>query len=193
MARPRQFHIDDVVDDAIQVFWRKGYEATSIQDLVDATGLNRGSLYNTFGDKAGLFEMVLRRYGAHSIPQRLIAEAETGSPRALIERLFDDLVEAAGMDEERRGCLFTNTAAELAGREQALAEPVRAAMVRLEDTLTGLIARGQQTGEIAPWREPRTMARFLVACTQGLRVMSKVSGDQQALRDIADTALAVLD
>ncbi len=81
MARPREFDRDQVVDRAVEVFWRQGFEATSIQDLVEATGLNRGSLYNTFGDKAGLFEAALERYMAGAPTQPVVAAADTGPPR----------------------------------------------------------------------------------------------------------------
>jgi len=117
MALPKAFDRDDVLDKATQVFWLKGYEATSIQDLVEATGINRGSLYNTFTDKAGLFGAVLGRYTDRSSARALVANAEAGPPRATIEAFFADLVDIGAADPERRGCLLTNTAVENAFRK----------------------------------------------------------------------------
>ncbi len=193
MARPREFDRDQVVDRAVEVFWRKGFEATSIQDLVEATGLNRGSLYNTFGDKAGLFEAALERYMAGAPPQHVVAAADTGPPRQVIGEFFARLVELGTSDTEHRGCLMTNTAAELAARDKDVAARVAAAFQGLEDALFRLIERGQETGEIAPWRDPRALARFLVAAAHGLRITAKVNRNGAALENIAEIALASLD
>ncbi|MFQ5619326.1 MAG: TetR/AcrR family transcriptional regulator [Rhodospirillales bacterium] len=193
MARPREFDRDQVVDLAVDVFWRKGFEATSIQDLVEATGLNRGSLYNTFGDKAGLFEAVFGRYMASAPTQPVVAAAETGPPRQVIEEFFARLVELGAADPELRGCLMTNTAAGMATRDEDVAARVAAAFHDLEDALFRLIERGQETGEIAPWRDSRALARFLVASAQGLRIMARVNRDRAALEAIADIALSNLD
>ncbi len=193
MARPREFDRGQVVDRAVEVFWRKGFEATSIQDLVEATGLNRGSLYNTFGDKAGLFEAALERYMAGAPPQHVVAAADSGPPRQVIGEFFARLVELGASDTERRGCLMTNTAAELAGRDERVAAQVADAMQGLEKALVRLIERGQETGEITPWRDPRALARFLVAAAQGLHISAKLSGDRAALEAIAGIALSNLD
>ena len=193
MARPREFDRNDVLARATQVFWLKGYEATSIQDLVDATGVNRGSLYNEFRDKAGLFAAVLDRYMADSAARKLIRAAEDGPPRATIEALFDDVVAGGCGDPARRGCLLTNTAVERSPLCPETAARVGAALVSVEDALLCLVQRGQALGEIAPWRDPRTLARFLLATIQGLRVMAKVTADPSALRDVANLALEQLD
>ncbi len=193
MARSKTFVREDVLDAAMQVFWRKGYRATSIQNLVEAMGINRGSLYDTFGDKARLFDQVMIRYISASPTQRLAELAETGLPREAIERLFADLVEVGATDRNRRGCLVTNTATELTGREEGVAERIGAVFDRLEDSLVRLIEQGQETGEISPWRESRALARLLVACVQGLRVISKVKPERAALQDVADLAIANLD
>ncbi len=193
MARPREFDRDRVVDRAVEVFWRKGFEATSIRDLVEATGLNRGSLYNTFGDKAGLFEAALERYMATAPTQHVVAAAETGPPRQVIEEFFARLVELGASDPERRGCLMTNTAAEMAARDKDVAARLAAAFQGLEDALFRLIERGQETGEIAPWRDPRALARFLVASAQGLLIIGKVNRNRAALEHIAEIAISNLD
>jgi len=193
MARPKAFDHDDVLDKATQVFWLKGYEATSVQDLVDATGVNRGSLYNTFTDKAGLFGAVLGRYTDRSPARKLVANADDGPPRATIEAFFGDLVEIGAADPERRGCLLTNTAVELAPVDAEVADYVRGALAGIEDAFARLVERGQSIGEIGPWKDARSVARHLLAAAQGLRVMAKIGYDRAALCDIADHALAVLD
>ncbi len=193
MARPKEFDHDEVVDKAMAVFWAKGFEATSVQDLVDATGVNRGSLYNAFVDKAGLFDAAMDRYLAVTPVLEILGDPESAPPRATIERLFRFLVEDGAVDRENRGCLITNTAVELSPRDPAVAAKVAEALRGLEDALARLVIRGQAAGEIAPWHEARRLARFLVTSAQGMRVMARVGGDPAILRDTADAVLGHLD
>jgi TetR/AcrR family transcriptional repressor of nem operon len=194
MARPQEFDRREVITRAMNVFWRKGFEATSIQDLVAATKLNRGSLYNAFGDKAGLFAAVMEAYAATAPASELLRAIETGGPaRQAIETFFAALVERGTADKERRGCLIVNTASELVSRDPRVAQWMEAAARRREQALTALVERGQAAGEIAPWRDARALGRFLFAAAQGLIVTGKMDPDQAVLEDVADMALSLLD
>ena len=193
MARTKEFDTDDVVAKAIDVFWSKGFEATSISDLVEAMGINLGSIYDTFGDKAGLFELVIQRYQIDAPSQRLLDNAETGDPREEIEIFFNALLERSDCPEGLRGCLITNSITELAARDTKMAAHFKAGVKRMEDAFFTLIKRGQETGDISPWREARTLARSLLASAQGLIVVSKVEPGKETLADIAATALSLLD
>lgn len=193
MARHKEFNPDDAVEAAVKVFWSKGYEATSIQDLVDAMGINRGSLYDTFGDKAGLFEAALDCYFNATPLRRLMEHAESDTPRREIERLFDDLIAKAVAPEGGCGCMVTNTLTELCSRDSKLAKKLGGHMLRMEDTLTTMIKRGQQSGEITDAKEARALARFLISTVQGIQTVVKLAPDEATLRDIADTALSTLD
>jgi AcrR family transcriptional regulator len=108
MAGVKQFDPNEVLDRAMALFWRRGYEATSIEDLVEATGINRGSIYATFGDKKRLFLAVLDRY-AEKVAKPLIAELSDADPRRAIERMFDSIIRRTGDPSLPRGCLNTNT------------------------------------------------------------------------------------
>jgi len=193
MARCKEFDRDDVVDKAMQVFWQKGFEATSVQDLVDAMGINRGSIYDTFGDKAGLFDTVIKRYLSGSASHSLIDGAENSDPRATIEGFFQTLTGRCGGPDGRRGCLMTNTLTELCSRDQAMAKRLGGGMLRLEDALCTLIRRGQEAGDFTTEGDARALARTLVALSQGLLVIAKVGPGPEALDDIATTALSLLD
>ncbi len=193
MARPREFEPEEAVARATEVFWRKGYRATSVQDLVRATGLNRGSIYAAFGSKAGLFAAVMDRYIAGASTQRLLG-ADDGMPvKILLRDLFDELVEMGATDRERRGCLITNTAIELTSHDREVAGRISANLRDLEEALCRRLERAQESGEITRERDARALARFLVGSMQGLRVMSKVTSERDVLRDIADVALSSLD
>lgn len=193
MGRPRGFDRQEVIDKAVQVFWLKGYEATTVQDIVDATGVNRGSLYNAFADKADLFLAAMERYGEQSPARALVDAAATAPPRRTIEALFAEVVDIGAGDGLRRGCLLTNTAVELSARDGVIAGRVAASMRTIEDALFRLIERGQALGEVDRRHEARALARFLVAVLHGLRVMAKVDPDRRRLQDVADLALAQLD
>lgn len=193
MARPREFDIDEALAQAIDVFWRQGYEATSVQDLVDATGLKRGSLYAAFGSKAGLFAAAMERYMEGTPVRRILENAGERPVRQVLRELFDELVAHGAGDRSRRGCLITNTAIELSPHNPEVAAKIADNLHDLEDRLADLLARGQERGEIDSARDPRALARYLVSSIQGLRVMSKIVPERRALEDIAETTLANLD
>lgn len=197
MSRPQEFDRDDVLDRALLVFWRKGFEAASIQDLVDATCLNRGSLYNSFGDKAALFAEVMEHYRANSPANPLIEAAQdTNSSvniRTLIIEFFDALVQRALDDGDQKGCLITNTAAGMYGCTEAMTEWVRDSLADLEELFIGLIKRGQKNGDISSTATPQAISRSLLASAQGLNIMARTGASPQILKDIATMAVRVLD
>ncbi|WP_313235383.1 TetR/AcrR family transcriptional regulator [Delftia acidovorans] len=186
--RTKDFDPDDIADAAMQVFWQRGYAATSVQDLVDGTGLSRSSLYGTFENKQGLFQHALRRYEAVTTSN---VELLSGPGRArdlvrqLLLRIVQDELSGAG----RRGCLVANAALELAGHDEAVAERVAGNFQRLQKALEKLILRGQQEGDITDSKKPRALARFVLNTVQGLRVLGKGSSApqrRQCLMDVVD-------
>ena len=120
MAGVRQFDRNQLLSQAMMVFWRNGYQATSIQDLVEATGVNRGSLYATFGDKCGLFLAVLDHY-AELIAHPIMAELNNPSPRRAIEAMFEAIIRRTSDPKWPRGCLNTNTSLECPGAGNEIA------------------------------------------------------------------------
>jgi TetR/AcrR family transcriptional repressor of nem operon len=193
MPRPRTFDRDETVQKAMDAFWQNGYEATSIHDLVEVTGVARGSLYHEFRSKAGLFAAAMERYAELAPATRMLGSADTGPPRETIERFFSDIVEFVTSDTGRRGCLFTNTAVEFSARDGGMRSRIAARLGVLEDALCHLIERGQAIGEITSPREPRNLACHFLACAQGLHVMAKANANRETLQAITDTALSTLD
>ncbi len=186
MARPREFDQNDVLDKVVEVFWARGFEATSIQDLERATGLKRGSLYNAFGDKATLFREALGHYQQSSVVRRWLATAPEMTARQAIDGLLDKLVEAGAASSN--GCLITNTVTELTNRDPDAAEIVAEALRQLELALASILTRARREGDLESDADPTALARFLVAVVQGLRVLSKVQDNRTALQQVADTA-----
>jgi TetR/AcrR family transcriptional repressor of nem operon len=193
MARPREFVREEVLDQAIEVFWQNGYEATSIQDLVEHMGINRGSLYGAFGDKHGLFLAALDRYEEVFHSTILEGLAENGSRMRAIRRVFDDVVRECSCDEGRKGCLMTNSAVELSAHDRDTRARVSANFSRLEEAFSKALRAAQAEGELDQEHEPRALARFLTCSLQGLRVMGKACPDRALLRDVVRVTLSVLD
>ena len=129
--RTKDFDPDDIADAAMQVFWQRGYAATSVQDLVDGTGLSRSSLYGTFENKQGLFQHALRRYEAVTTSNVELLSGP-GRARDLVRQLLLRIVQDELSDAGRRGCLVANAALELAGHDEAVAERVAGNFQRLQ-------------------------------------------------------------
>ncbi|MGK5550071.1 TetR/AcrR family transcriptional regulator [Actinomadura kijaniata] len=193
MARTREFDTDAAVEAAMQVFWSRGYEATSIQDLVEATGVGRGSLYAAFGSKDGLYEAALARYAERSVGGAAERLDRDGPVRAVLRDLLVGMVEETVADPARRGCLITNTAVERLPRDPAAGRVVGGALDRLTDAVTAALRRGRARGELPPDADVAALADFLVTTVQGLRVQGKAGADRRRLTTVVDTALRVLD
>ncbi|WP_250574587.1 TetR/AcrR family transcriptional regulator [Nonomuraea sediminis] len=190
MARPREFDEQAAIDAAMTLFWEKGYEATSTEDLCKRTGLGRGSLYNAFGSKRHLYEEAVRRYAATWAERQLDMLSEPGtSVRERIRDLMLGVIEADLADPGRRGCLALNAASEQAGRTGEVTALVRRQFDDLEQALCHLVTVGQSTGELSAGRPPLQVARTLQSTYYGLRVLAKVTDDRQALIDVVEGAL----
>ena len=192
MARPREFEHDVVLDRAMRTFWSRGYAATSVQDLVDRMGIQRGSLYATFGDKRALFFAAMDRYDRVVTAKLLAVLNEPASGTDAIRRFFRLKVELAVEAGRPRGCLVTNSVTELASRDRGTATRVGAVLTKIEAAFQRAVIRAQKAGEIDPARNPRALARFLTSSAQGLSVMAKTFPERALLEDIVDVILAVL-
>ncbi|WP_326823071.1 TetR/AcrR family transcriptional regulator [Streptosporangium sp. NBC_01756] len=189
MARPKQFDPDKAVDQAMEVFWRKGYAATTPQDLVDALGIGKGSLYNAFDSKHSLFEQALRRY-RDSQALALIEMFEGPGPvKARLGKALRFLAEMDLADPDRRGCMAVNVAAELAGVDETATELVRRMFDRTEGAFQALIAEGQRAGEIAPERDPVALGSLLLNTVVGMRLMARVAEGPDRLARVIDAVI----
>jgi TetR/AcrR family transcriptional repressor of nem operon len=192
MARPREFDADVALDRAMEVFWSKGYEATSLDDLCEATGLSRSSLYATFGSKRDLLLRTVDRYAEKRAPDLAGILAQPIPVRdafaALARHFIDQIVAGAG----RRGCFLGNCAAELPRNDRAALARVRQGLQRTEATFRAALARAAANRELPADADLDALARFLTAGFQGLRLVGKVNPDRATLEDIADGLLRCL-
>lgn len=192
VAGAKQFDEDHAVDRALELFWRRGYEATSVRDLMDHTGLGQGSLYGTFGDKHGLFLRTLDRYAELTTCQVVERLRADGPVKPAIRRMLREMADDALCDPERKGCLFVNAAAELLPSDVEAGERIEAAFGQIEDALCAAVERGQASGEIDPGRDARTVARFLLTAVQGLRVVGKATPVPARLDAVIEISMAAV-
>ncbi|MFI6090957.1 TetR/AcrR family transcriptional regulator [Streptomyces sp. NPDC051218] len=189
MGRPKQFDPDAAVERAMDVFWRKGYAATTPQDLVDALGIGKGSLYNTFGSKRALFERALRRYRDSQAAALIEMIEEPGPVKERVREALWLLVEMDLADPDRRGCMAVNTAAELAGTDEVAADLVRHMLDRTEEAFSVLVEKGQRAGEIASARDARAVGSLLLATVVGLRLMARIAEGPERLGRVIDATV----
>jgi TetR/AcrR family transcriptional regulator, transcriptional repressor for nem operon len=193
MPRPREFEPDEVLDSAMRQFWERGYRATSVDDLVRATGVKPGSLYGAFpGGKHALFMGSLDRYSKLIVPQKLGELEGEGASVAEIRAYFDGLVLDLLSPEGRQGCLLVNSAIENAAVDPEVAAVVRGHMARLEHRFTAALRTAIRRGEIPASVDPAARAKGLVASGMGLMVVGKANPDEEVLRAIVDQAFTGL-
>ena len=193
MSRQKEFDRDEVLHKAMEVFWTRGYEAASIQDLVRHMGINRQSIYDTFGDKHALFLQALDRYQDIQSRKVFAVLEQPGPVKKNLRRLFEEAVDRALSGEGRRGCFVGNSMSELAGRCKQTATRTCSCVATAEQMFRRTLDRGKQQGELPRVRDTRAVARFLYSNLQGLLLLAKATRDRKLLTDVVKVTLSVLD
>jgi TetR/AcrR family transcriptional repressor of nem operon len=193
VGRRKEFDREEALDKAMQLFWCKGFEATSVRDLLSEMGINRGSFYDTFGDKRSLFLAAIDRYNATFLSNLRTALGAPGSAKEAISNTIRDLAARAAVDAQRRGCLVTNSVVELAPHDSEAAGRAASCLEQMEAVFLDALVRAREQGELSERHEPEALARFLISSYQGMRVMSKIHKGQSSLGDIVHVVIASLD
>ncbi|MBD8523305.1 TetR/AcrR family transcriptional regulator [Lysinibacillus fusiformis] len=186
MARTREFNEEKVLEAAMQLFWEKGYEATSLSDLTARMGIQRPSIYSTFGDKKELFEAALRRYTtsrAADIRARLQSHV---SVKQAFATFFEEVIQAEYTKDLSNGCFCINTMVELAPHDERFEILTREHQLYLAVIFQETIERGVQTGELEADTDAKSLAQALIVSLIGLTVMMK----SQPQRSFVDNAIA---
>ena len=191
MGRPRNFETDSVVERAMEAFWTHGYANTSPAQLAEATGIGKGSLYNTFGSKRELFDRAFALYAREGAEMTAELLAGPGSTRECLRRYLRHLVDSDLAQPVRRGCMAVNTAIELAPHDAEIAPLLHDATEPVITALADRIERGRRDGDIHTEVGSRAYAEFLMNTVAGLRVMGRTA-DAATLHRIIDTALTTL-
>ena len=193
MPATRQFDVDRALDAAMQRFWTSGYRGTSFAELVAAMGVNRASLYATFGDKQSLFLAALRRYD-RACRRELLADLEAElPPKAAIRAVFDRWIARARTETGRRGCLLANTTAELTGDASEVSALIADTQRDTEKWFRRMVRRGQRDGDIPAELDAAAAARRLLGALIGMLVLMRSRPEPALLKGIATEATAMLD
>ena len=193
-GRPLQYDTNKSLDAAMQLFWSQGYEATSMQDLLEVMGLSKSSLYQGFGGKKELFIRCINRYRTNmsEVLAGLLDKAKSG--RIFIEKLLLNFaIEARQPEHLRRGCLLMNTATEFAQKDSQVAEHVTAGFKRLQEALQAAVMRGQLEGEISPAQDAGVLSDYLICSIGGITTVVKGGADEQRVREIVGVIMKALD
>jgi len=193
MSRPREFDADAALDRALDLLWTRGYEATSVDDLCAATGLSRSSLYAAYGGKRDLLLRAVDRYVEQRTPVIAAALARPVPIRDAVAGFLQEIIDQILSGSGRRGCFLGNCAAELPRKDRGAMARVRAGLEQTEATFRDALANAQTRGELPVKADIGSLARFLTAGVQGLRLIGKANPDRGVLEDVARTMLKCLD
>ena len=192
MPRNEQFHKETILDQIKEVFWLKGYNGTSMQDLVDATGLNRSSLYNSFGGKMELYQSVLKKYQGENAENlnQLSTCSKTGYE--IIEFLFQSVKKEMLIDSNKKGCMFINCSTEMGNQNLQLNQLLYSNQAKLVSYFENWVEKGKNDGSINSNSDTNILANYLVNAFQGFRITGMNTSNNQTLNNIIETTLMVL-
>ncbi len=189
MGRPREFDVEEALDSALKVFWRKGYEGTSLSDLTEAMGITRPSLYATFGNKEELFRKVLDQYDNTCLEFTREAMREP-TARAVVEKLLYGHADCQTNPEHPPGCLGTNGALACSDEVEPIRQELIGYRLAAEAALQQRLEQAKAAGDLPASADPCGLARYVMALTQGMAVQAASGADREALHQIVRMALA---
>ncbi|ELR70367.1 Transcriptional regulator, TetR family [Fulvivirga imtechensis AK7] len=192
MPKHITFDREVVIKKVTELFWRKGYHGTSMQDLVDTTGLNRSSLYNTFGDKFALFLESMKYYQQQEQGAAYSHLFKSGSAVECIQSFFIALIDNIEEDKDKKGCYLINCTAELSATDPHVRDFLTDNQHSLIRAFTDLIHSGQQNGEIPATKDARHLALYLFSSLQGLRLTGMLNNSRKELEGIAEEIMSSL-
>jgi TetR/AcrR family transcriptional repressor of nem operon len=193
IGRPRNFDAEQALESAMQVFWSKGYEATSLADLIEVMEISKSSFYQTFESKHQLFQNCINHYQDRYIESITdsLQKAKTGY--AFIEATFQSIAEKARPSGDRRGCLIQNCVSEFAQRDPVIAKVIAKGMKNITDIFLSAIKRAQDEGDISKNKKPLPLARYLVSSMNGQMTMIKAGASPSVIKEVTQVVLTALD
>ncbi|KQV66352.1 TetR/AcrR family transcriptional regulator [Rhizobium sp. Root1220] len=192
MARPREFDEELVLLRAVELFWERGYEATSIRHLAETMGLTTASIYNAFGDKKAVYRRALDFYVQLSLGER-IRRLSQKPPREAIDAFFDEIIERSLSDTKRKGCMVVNSALEVAPHDPEFQRVVGEVLHQLEGFFRHCVKAGQDNGTISTGQSADDMARTLLSALLGIRVLARTRPERELLEGVIKPVLWLLE
>jgi TetR/AcrR family transcriptional repressor of nem operon len=192
MARTREFDPDKALTAAMNVFWRQGYYASSIEDLVEATGVSRYGLYSIFENKRGLFLAALDLYTSTVLRDLLALLQEPDASMVQVRDLLERLAAYAGQPAGRKGCLMWNSASEVAPHDKTVDKAVSAFRHELADDFVRVLANARQKGQLNPAVDTQRAADFLAGAVQAMAAFARSGADPRVVANFVSTSISIL-
>lgn len=193
IGRPLEYNPNIALESAMHVFWRQGYEASSLHDLLKAMGLSKSSFYQAFDSKHALFQRCITHYREAMIEQMQGLFKKSPSARAFINTLFTDIAKETSGADSRRGCLLMNTASEFAQQDPEIAKLVSSSIKHITELFESTIHQAQQQGGIPADKNARELATYLVSSMSGLKNLVKAGADRKTIKQTAEIVLSALN
>jgi TetR/AcrR family transcriptional repressor of nem operon len=193
MARLKAFDEDRVLDQAVDYFWSRGYEATSVRDLADAMGIGGASLYNTYGDKRALFTRSLERYANRSMRERIARLEASRRPKEAIEAFLAEIIDRSVGDPDRKGCLLVNSALDVAPHDASIGKVVSGYLDEIRAFFCRNVEAARDAGQVPKKIDPEAVSGHLLGVLLGIRVLARTGAKRRLLESVAQPALDLLD
>lgn len=193
VGRPRQFNETEALESAMEVFWRRGYEAAGMSELLEAMQISRQSCYNTFGEKRELFLKAIQHYGTTTMAAVCDKMATSGSSPLANVRGFLEQNANCACETGSRGCLVVNAIVEFGDTDATVAKILRGMLSRIESTLEQALQRAQDIGEISSAADPASLAKFVTHVGFGFSALGKIKLCKDSSAAIVDYAMSVIE
>ncbi len=171
-GRPRTYRRDEALEAAVELFWRQGYDATSLDDLLHAMKISKSSFYADFQSKKALYHTCLQHYQSFVVNHLQNLQSQSASLPQFFQLVFQEVIEDAAA-REPKGCLIVNSAVEFGQHRQEFSEEVRTALEAVQSTFERVIRAGIKDGQISCRISPKVSAKYLTTCLSGIRAMIK--------------------
>jgi TetR/AcrR family transcriptional repressor of nem operon len=192
MARLKAFDEERAIDDAVDCFWMRGYEATSVRDLAEAMGIGGASLYNAYGDKRALFTRSLERYANRSMRERISRLEASHRPKEAIVAFIEEIIERSLADHDRKGCLLINSALDVAPHDAEIGRVVSGYLDEIRAFFHRNLVAARKAGQVPRKIDAGSVATHLLGVIAGIRVLARTGAGRRRLEDVARPALALL-
>src|SRR5262245_14224717 len=193
MARSKAFDEDRALDAAVDCFWLRGYEATSVRDLTEAMGIGGPSLYNAYGDKRELFERSLRRYAERSMRERIARLEAAHRPKEAIKAFVAEIVDRSLRDPDRKGCLLVNAALDVAPHDAEVGRMVSGYLDEIRSFFRRNIEAAHKAGQVPRRTDAEAVSGHLLGVITGIRVLARTGANRKLLESVARPALELLE
>jgi TetR/AcrR family transcriptional regulator, transcriptional repressor for nem operon len=193
MARLKAFDEDRGIDSAVDCFWARGYEATSVRDLADAIGIGGASLYNAYGDKRELFIRSLERYANRSMRERVARIEARLEPKQAIGAFLAEIIDRSVKDPDCKGCLLVNSALDVAPHDPEIGRLVAAYLGEIRAFFKRSLLAARQAGQVHKRLDVDAASAHLLGVVLGIRVLARTGARRKLLESVAHPSLALLD